>query len=189
VVTSLTAAAHRHFPAPCDVAVTRPTSPVPSGRWRAYAPLVRSAAATVEDYLAELPPERREVVTAVRDVVNANLPAGYEEAMAWGAITWQVPLAHYPDTYNGQPLAYASLASQARYCALYLLGVYADSDVERRLRGSWAPPTGKAIDLGKSCLRFRRLEDLDLPLLAETIAAVPAAEHIARARAARAARG
>ena len=74
--------------------------------------MVSSAAKTIDAYLAELPPERRAVIAAMRDRVNAHLPPGYEETMNWGMITWQIPLARYPITYNKQPLAYVALAAQ-----------------------------------------------------------------------------
>lgn len=86
--------------------------------------MARSEAATVEDYLAELPEERRAVVRAIREVIRANLPPGYAETMNWGMIAYEVPLARYPDTYNKKPLAYAALAAQKNYYALYLNCVY-----------------------------------------------------------------
>jgi hypothetical protein len=87
-------------------------------------PMASSKAATVDAYLAELPEDRRAVVSAVRDVVLRSLPAGYEESMAFGMIGYGVPLARYPDTYNGQPLSYAAIAAQKSYYALYLMGAY-----------------------------------------------------------------
>ena len=81
---------------------------------------MQSAAKTVDEYLSELPDDQGAVVSAVRDVVLANLPEGYEETMRWGMISYEIPLARYPETYNGQPLSYAGLASQKRHFALYL---------------------------------------------------------------------
>jgi uncharacterized protein YdhG (YjbR/CyaY superfamily) len=86
--------------------------------------IMRSEASTVQDYLAELPADRRESIERVRQVVLQNLPEGFEEAMNWGMITYQVPLETYPDTYNKQPLMYAALASQKNHMAVYLLGIY-----------------------------------------------------------------
>ena len=83
--------------------------------------MVSSAAATVEAYLAELPPERRAVVATVRALVNAHLPEGYVEGMHWGMIGWVIPLSRYPVTYNKQPLIYAALAAQKNNYALYLM--------------------------------------------------------------------
>ena len=146
--------------------------------------MARSAAATVEEYLGELSAERREAVEAVRAVALANLPEGYAEAMNWGMISWEVPLERYQDTYNKRPLMYAALASQKNYMSLYLMCVYADDDdrarFEERFRAS-----GKRLDMGKSCVRFRRVEDLPLDLIAETIASTSVDEYIRRYEAAR----
>src|SRR5918996_2174883 len=111
--------------------------------------MVSSKAATPEAYLADLPPERQALVAKVRDLVNANLPDGYVERMNWGMISWELPLERYPDTYNGQPLAVASLANQKRHMALYLVGVYGDEGNQAWLREQWAA-TGKKLDMGKS---------------------------------------
>ena len=124
---------------------------------------------TVEAYLTALPAERRATLEAVRDVILANLPEGFEEGIAYGIIAWSVPLERFPDTYNGQPLGLAALASQKRHYALYLNAVYGDAETERWFRGRWAA-TGKRLDMGKSCVRFRRLEDLPLDVIAETFA-------------------
>jgi len=129
-------------------------------------------AATVEGYLAGLEPERRETVQAVLDVLRAAVPAGYHEGIAWRAITWSVPLERYPDTYNGQPLAYVALAAQKRYYAVYLMGLYSDSAQDKAFRARWLA-SGRKLDMGKSCLRFKRLDDLDLDLLAEVVASTP----------------
>lgn len=133
-----------------------------------YDPLV-DRPGTVEEYNARLPPDRRAAIEAVRDVVRNNLPEGFEEGLAYGMITWYVPLTTFPDTYNGQPLGLAALASQKNYMALYLNNVYGDPETERWFRGRWAT-TGKRLDMGKSCVRFKRLEDLPLDVVGETIA-------------------
>ena len=85
---------------------------------------MRSSATTVSAYLKTLPADRRRALSAVRKVIHQHLPMGYEEAMNWGMITYQVPLRTCPDTYNGQPLMYAALASEKRYMAVYLTGIY-----------------------------------------------------------------
>ena len=87
---------------------------------------MKSDAATVEQYLAELPADRRELVVAIRHVILTNLPQGFEEGMQFGMISYYIPLESYPDTYNGQPLGIASLANQKRHMALYLMGIYAN---------------------------------------------------------------
>jgi hypothetical protein len=149
--------------------------------------MATSAAATVDEYLAELPGDRSEVVSHVRDLVNASLPEGYQEGMLYGMITWMVPLEVYPETYNRKPLAYVSLAAQKNYYALYLMGVYADSAEEARLREEWQA-RGTKLDMGRSCLRFKRLADLHEDLVAEVVAAVPMQEYVAAAKQAHASR-
>jgi hypothetical protein len=120
-----------------------------------------------DEYVGSLPEDRREAIAAVRDTVNANLQPGFEEAMQYGMVSWIVPLERYPDTYNGQPLAIASLASQKRHMALYLNCEYA-SPTDFRER--WEA-TGRKLDMGKSCVRFKKLDDVALDVLGETIAA------------------
>ena len=131
--------------------------------------MVTSRAATVQDYVDELPEGRREAIARVRDVVRGHLPDGYRETMAWGMITWCIPLERYPDTYNGQPLGYVALASQKNFMTLYLMGAYADPAQRERLEQAYAN-AGKRLDMGKSCLHFRRVEDLPLDLIGELIA-------------------
>jgi uncharacterized protein YdhG (YjbR/CyaY superfamily) len=141
--------------------------------------VVSSPAATVEQYLAQLPPDRRAVVATVRDHVNAHLPAGYVEGMGYGMIGWTVPLARYPDTYNGQPLCYAGLAAQKHAYSLYLMGCYMDSAEDQALRAAYAQ-AGKKLDMGKSCLRFKSLDGLLLDAVGRAVAALPVDAFIAR---------
>lgn len=140
---------------------------------------MQSNARTVDEYLAELPDERREPMRAVLALVRKNLPEGFVESMQYGMIAWGIPLARYPETYNGQPLGIAALASQKQYMALYLMGVYGDPALEKWFREAWGR-TGKKLDMGKSCLRFKKVDDLALDVLAETIARVTPEQLIAR---------
>jgi Domain of unknown function (DU1801) len=140
---------------------------------------MRSDAADVDSYLAELPDDRRDALGTVRQVVLANLPAGYEEVMQYGMISYVVPLERFPETYNGQPLAVASLANQKRHMALYLIGVYGDEGNQAWLKERWAA-TGKKLDMGKSCLRVRRPDDLALHIVAEAIARTSVDDLIAQ---------
>ena len=140
--------------------------------------MVSSSATTVAGYLAELDPARRAEVETVRDLVNAALPAGYREGMTYGMIGWVIPLDDYPDTYNGQPLGYAALAAQKNGNSLYLNCVYASTERTERLKQAWAA-AGKKLDMGKSCIRFRRASDLALDVVRDEIAATPPAEFIA----------
>lgn len=143
---------------------------------------MHSKASTVAEYLDELPEERRNAMATVRQVILEHLPAGYEEAMNWGMTTYQVPLATYPDTYNGQPLMYAALASQKNHMALYLTGIYMDEATRQAFETAYRA-TGKRYDVGKSCVRFRKLDDLPLDLIGESIATLEVPEFIARVEA------
>lgn len=145
---------------------------------------MRSEAATVDDYLAALSEDRREAIETVRDVIRVNLPDGYVEAMGWGMIAYVIPLDRYPDTYNKQPLMYAALASQKNHMAIYLSGVYADEAARQSFADAYRA-TGKRLDMGKSCVRFRRLDDVPLDLLGETIASCSVEQLISLAEAAR----
>ena len=140
---------------------------------------MRSEATTAEQYLAELPDDRREAIEAVRAVILENLPDGYEEAMNWGMITYQIPLETYPDTYNKQPLMFAALASQKNHMAVYLTGIYVSEEAQDEFEKAYRA-SGKRFDVGKSCVRFRKLDDLPLDLIGQTIAAVPVERLIAR---------
>ena len=146
--------------------------------------MASSRAATVEAYLEELPAERRAVISAVRDTIRKTLPKGYRETMNWGMITWEIPLERYPDTYNGQPLAYAALAAQKNYYAVYLTGLYQDPEEEREFREAFKR-AGKKLDMGKSCVRFRKLEDIPLELIGKVIARIPPERFIERYEASR----
>jgi hypothetical protein len=141
--------------------------------------MVQSKATTVEKYLEELPPERREVVSEVRKTILENLPEGYAESMNWGMISYEIPLEDYPDTYNGQPLGYLALAAQKRYYSLYMMGVYGDPEQEAKLEEGFEE-AGKKLDMGKSCLRFRKLEDIPLYVIGELVASTPPQVMIAQ---------
>ncbi len=141
--------------------------------------MAKSSATTVEQYLEELPPERREVIAGVRDVILRNLPEGYREAMHWGMICYQIPLERYPRTYNGEPLCPVALAAQKIHCALYLMAVYADPQQEAWLKEAFQK-AGKRLDMGKSCLRFRSLDALPLDVIGQLVARTPPEAYIAR---------
>lgn len=142
---------------------------------------MQSDAETVDAYLDELPPERREALATVRAVILDHLPQGYEEVMAGGMITYEVPLTVYPDTYNKKPQMYAALASQKRHMAVYLTNVYGSPDLRARLVAGFAA-AGQKLDMGASCIRFRTLELLPLDVIGDMIAATPMDEFVAAAR-------
>ena len=138
---------------------------------------MRSEAKTVEAYLSELPEDRKEQLTEVRKVILDNLPEGYEETMNWGMICYEVPLKINPDTYNKQPLLYAALASQKNHMAVYLSGIYMDTKLSEKFIEDYKA-TGKKIDIGKSCVRFKKLENLPLDLIGWAISAYSIDEFI-----------
>jgi hypothetical protein len=146
---------------------------------------VTTAVSTPEEYVAALAEPRRTTVAAVRDLVNAHLPEGYVEAMDYGMISWVVPLEEFAATHNGKPLCYAALASQKHYVSLYLMGLYTDGPELGRFRAGYAE-RGRRLDMGKSCLRFKAVEDLETDLVGEAVAAIPVGEFVARYEAARA---
>lgn len=139
--------------------------------------MVMSKAATVADYLKELPKERRDVIAAVRKVIKQNLPQGFKEAMNYGMICYQVPLKTYPETYNGQPLCYAGLAAQKNNYAVYLMNVYGDSGLARWFKEEFRK-AGKKLDMGKSCVRFKKLDDLPLHAIAQAIGSTTLEEYL-----------
>lgn len=142
---------------------------------------MNSKAQTVKDYLAELPEDRRTALEAVRAAIRKNLDSGYEEGMQYGMIGYYVPHSVFPPGYHcdpRQPLPFASLASQKNHMALYLMCVYGNAELEEWFRREWAK-TGKKLDMGKACVRFKKLEDLPLDVIGRTIARVPADKYIA----------
>ena len=143
---------------------------------------MQSKARTVEEYLAELPPDRRTAISAVRQVILKNLDKSYEEGMSYGAIGYCVPHRLYPAGYHCKPelpLPFAGLASQKNYMSIYLMCQYGDEGEESWFRAAWKK-TGKKLDMGKSCIRFKRLEDVALEVVGEAIRRMPAKKYLAR---------
>lgn len=140
--------------------------------------MASSKVQTVEDYLGELPDDRRDAIAEVRDAIVANLPDGIEEAMNWGMISYEVPLEVYPDTYNKKPLLYAALASQKNHMAVHLHSIYCDEDTVDWFAERYKE-TGKKLDMGKSCVRFKKIEQLPVDLVGEAIGKVTLEEFLA----------
>ena len=139
---------------------------------------MKSEATTVEDYISELSEERQEAVSTVREVVLANLPKGYEEVMDFGMIAYVVPLSVCPKTYNGHPLMYAAIASEKNYVSVHLMNIYASPETQKWFLDSYKA-TGKRMNMGKSCVRFRKLDDLPLELIGEAVGKTPMEDWIA----------
>jgi len=143
---------------------------------------MQSKATTVEQYLAELPPDRQHAMRVVRGVILENLPPGYEEGMQYGMIGYYVPHSIFPAGYHcdpKQPLGFAGLGSRKGYMSLYLMPVYGDAEHAAWFRKAWAL-TGKKLDMGKACIRFKRVEDVPLEVIGEAIRRVPVKAFVAR---------
>lgn len=148
---------------------------------------MQSKAKTVAEYLASLPDDRRRAIEAVRRVILDNLDSDYEEGMSYGMIGYYVPHRVYPAGYHCDPkqgLPYAGLASQKNYMSLYLMGLYcgcvegvSDTALMQWFRDAWAK-SGRKLDMGKACIRFRKLEDLPLDVVGEAIRRLPASVYI-----------
>lgn len=143
---------------------------------------MQSRAATVAGYLAELPEDRRNALEAVRQVVLANKPAEVEEGMQYGHIGYYVPHSVYPPGYHcdpKQPLPYIGVASQKNHMAVYLFCMYVDEEAVRVFQDAYAK-SGKKLDMGASCVRFKKLADLDLDAVAAALRAMPLDRFLAR---------
>ena len=136
---------------------------------------MKSQATSVEDYLKELPEDRREALGAVRKTILKSLPKGYEEGMQYGMIGYYIPHRLYPAGYHcnpEEPVPFANLASQKNHMAIYLMCIYSDPDHMAWFVDAWKA-TGKKLDMGKACIRFKKLEDLPLNIIGQAIKKVP----------------
>jgi uncharacterized protein YdhG (YjbR/CyaY superfamily) len=131
--------------------------------------MVSSKETTPAAYLASLPADRRKVVAAVRAVIRKHLPKGYVESMSWGMLAYEIPLSRYPDTYNKQPLMYLALAAQKNNYALYLTSTSSEKKLMDRL-GAAYKASGRKLDMGKGCLRFKSLDELPMDVIADLVA-------------------
>ena len=141
---------------------------------------MQSKAKTVAKYLAQLPDDRRKAMKAVRDTIVKNLPKGYKECVANGAIGYVVPHSVYPPGYHcdpKQPLPFAGLASQKNYMTINLMCLYDDPEHSDWFRAAWKA-SGKKLDMGKSCVRFKKLEDVPLKVVGDAIKRVPVKKFI-----------
>lgn len=141
---------------------------------------MQSKATTVEQYLSELPGDRREAIEAVRKVIRKNLPKGYEEGMQYGMVGYYVPHSVYPPGYHcdpKQPLPFAGVASQKNHISLYLMCIYADTDQKDWFQKAWKA-TGRKLDMGKACIRFKSIDDVPLEVLGEAVRRVPVKNYI-----------
>lgn len=140
-----------------------------------------SKAATVAEYISQLPPDRRDAVEKLRSVFRKNLDKGFEEGMQYGMIGYYVPHRLYPAGYHcdpKQPLPFSGIASQKNYLSIYITSLYGSENHLKRFQEEWAK-TGKKLDMGKACIRFKRIEDAPLDVIGRAIARVPMKEFIA----------
>lgn len=138
---------------------------------------MQSSATTVAGYIKSLPPERAAVIKEIRKLVNDNIPAGYQETMRWGMISWEIPLKKYPVTYNKQPLNYVGLAAQKNKYSLYLMSIYATDGTGKDFEKEYLA-SGKKMDVGKCCVRFSNSEDLPFTLIKKYIKKCTPAQYI-----------
>jgi hypothetical protein len=140
---------------------------------------------TVAAYLASLTPEKRAVIEEARALVRRHIPKGYAEFMNWGVINWGIPLEEFSNTHNGQPLCYVGLGAKKSYNSLYLMGAYDSSNgkyttpFSEKLLVDAFKNAGKRLDMGKCCLHFKGLDDLELTSVAKVIAMSTPKEYLA----------
>ncbi len=138
---------------------------------------MRSEADTVEAYLAGLSPDQRDLVERLRTLVHRHLPDGWEERMAWGMISYDIPMEQSGPTYNGKPLMFAAIGAQKRHVGLYLCGLYCRPERREAFAAGWAR-TGTKLDMGAACLRLRQLNPEQETLIAQALSAVTVPEFI-----------
>jgi hypothetical protein len=148
---------------------------------------MQSGATTVAEYLKQLPEDRRTIISKVRSVIRKNLPKGFAEQMSYGMIGYVVPHKLYPAGYHcdpKQPLPFACLGSQKNHMSLYLMSVYGDPALAGWMKEQFQA-RGKKLDMGKSCIRFKTLDDLPLDVIGEVLSRVSVADYILRVEDAR----
>lgn len=131
---------------------------------------MQSKAATPEQYLAELPDDRKEAMQKIRNAIKNNLPNGFEEVMSYGMLGYVVPHSIYPDGYHCTPklpLPFINLASQKNNISLYHMGVYGDENLLNWFVAEYAKQAKSKIDMGKGCLRFKKMDDIPFDLIGE----------------------
>ena len=141
--------------------------------------MVSSSATSVDSYLAELTPERSRDVAKLRELCLNHLPAGLEEAMNWGMISYQVPFSTVEQTYNSQPLLFAAIASQKQYISLYLMSIYAFDEAREMFESDWRA-SGMKLNVGKACIRFRNLDSAPLDVIQRALGQVTVEEYVSR---------
>ncbi|MFN7876506.1 MAG: DUF1801 domain-containing protein [Pirellula sp.] len=141
---------------------------------------MQSKASTVDQYIEELTSDRQEAISAVRKVILKNIDPSFQETMQYGMIGYSVPHSLYPAGYHcdpKQPLPFAGLASQKNYMSLYLISAYNDTEFDSWIRKAFEK-VGKKLDMGKCCIRFKKLEDLPMEIVAEAFRRVRCSQFV-----------
>ncbi|MDR6921759.1 MULTISPECIES: DUF1801 domain-containing protein [Chryseobacterium] len=128
------------------------------------------AASSVEDYISKIPEERQEVFRKLFDTISDNLPEGFKEGVSYGMVGWDVPLETYPEGYHctpGAPLPFMGLASQKNFIAFYHMGIYAEPELLNWFVAEYPKYSKRKLDMGKSCVRFKKMDDIPFELIAE----------------------
>lgn len=132
---------------------------------------------TIKEYIDLLPDDRKKMIKKVRTIIKKNLPTGYKEVMNWGMITYEIPLKIYPDTYNKKPLMYAALANNKNNISVHLCGLYCVPSLKKKFDTEMKKQE-KKIDMGKSCLRFKKMEDIPLGVIGEIVSSLSVDDYI-----------
>jgi hypothetical protein len=143
---------------------------------------MQSKALTPEDYIAEMPEDRQGVFKKLRAVIKKNLPKGFKEVMGYGMIGYVVPHSKYPDGYHCKPedpLPFMNIASQKNFIAIYHMCVYADPKLHKWFTAAHATISSKKLDMGKSCIRYKKPEDIPVELIGELASKITPDEWIA----------
>jgi Domain of unknown function (DU1801) len=140
-----------------------------------------SKATTPDQYVEELPADRKEAVTELRKIISKNIPKGFKEEMNYGMIGYVVPHSLYPAGYHcdtKMPLPFMNVASQKNFIAVYHMGMYAKPDLLKWFLEEFPKHSKKKLDMGKSCLRFKKPEDIPLKLIGELAQKITVKEWI-----------
>jgi uncharacterized protein YdhG (YjbR/CyaY superfamily) len=143
---------------------------------------MQSKATTVDAYIAELPEDRQKAISKLRNVIKKNLPKGFKETMGYGMMGWSVPHSIYPAGYHcnpKDPLPFMGLASQKNFIAVYHMGIYADPKLLKWFTDAHAKASAKKLDMGKSCIRYKKPEDIPYDLIGELVSKITVDEWIA----------
>jgi hypothetical protein len=143
---------------------------------------MQSKATTVDAYLAEIPEDRQKAMSKLRSIINKKLPKGFKESMGYGMMGWSVPHSKYPAGYHcnpKDPLPFMGLASQKNSINLYHMGIYADPKLLKWFQEAHAKASPKKLDMGKSCIRYKKPDDIPFELIGELASKITPQDWIA----------